>query len=572
MRTTDTPVDTPVDTVTVAGLLAAADAEVDGLLTGTLEAGYQARGHRGLMAMVKAAVVVVVHPGSAWRGDPAPVERAGRWLTDLEALQAPGGLFSSGDNLASPPDSAFTVADVAIVTDLLRRYDGPGLDGLRARLTAVLASAARALVTGGVHTPNHRWELASALARTGTLLDDDALLARARAWLAEGVDVDDDGLYSERSPNYAAHVSNPSLIALGGLLGRPDLHDVVHRDLHAQLDLTDPAGAIETVCSRRQDQNAPFPLGPFLGQLRWAAVRFDCPRCAGGAARAASSAGVDAVDVLAQQLLDPGLAAALPAHAPDDDAPPTRRYFRSAGLVMDHRPATGSRFVVYGGSDVPALRRIASGLACNPTFLRAALGGPAVESVRLSRDFFGLGPFRASTMSVSGDRVELREEVSASYYQPLDPTSRSGGAAWTLEHEGRFAAAMSFSERERDVVTLRTDVTVDLHDDGVDLTVTTDGPATGHALELALAPGGELSGVRDLGGDRFELTGGEARYTRDGRTLVVGPGHGSGHDQPAVYRPGEAYTFLGGTDALGGTRLYVTWRSPGTVSLRLRLA
>ncbi|WNB87084.1 hypothetical protein [Cellulomonas sp. ATA003] len=130
---------------------------------------------------------------------------------------------------------------------------------------------------------------------------------------------------------------------------------------------------------------------------------------------------------------------------------------------------------------------------------------------------------------------------------------------------------MSFSRRERDVVTLRTDVTVDLHDDGVDLTVTTDGPATGHALELALAPGGQISGARDLGDGRFELADGEARYTRDGRTLVVGPGFGSGLDRPAVYRPGEAYTFLGGTDALGGTRLYVTWRSPGTVTVRLRL-
>ncbi|WNB87083.1 hypothetical protein [Cellulomonas sp. ATA003] len=436
MRTTDTTrgtttsgtttIDGAVDTTAVTGLVAAADAEVEGLLSGRLEVGYRARGHRGLMAMVKAAVVVVLHPASTRCGDPAAVERAGRWLGDLEALQAPSGLFSSGDNLASPPDSAFTIADVAIVTDLLRRHDGRGLDALEARLTRVLASAAGALATGGVHTPNHRWELAGALARTGTLLGDDALLDRARAWLAEGVDVDDDGLYSERSPNYAAHVSNPSLTALGGLVGRPDLHDVVHRDLHAQLDLTDPAGAVETVHSRRQDQNAPFPLGPFLGQLRWAALRFHCARCASGAARAATSPGVDPVDVLAQQLLDPILAAALPPHTAADDVPPVRRHFASAGLLVDRRPTTGSRFVVYGGSDVPALGRIASGLACNPTFLRAALGGPAVESVRLSRDFFGLGPFRASTMSVAGDRVRLAEEVSASYYQPLEASSRTG--------------------------------------------------------------------------------------------------------------------------------------------------
>ena len=71
--------------------------------------------------------------------------------------------------------------------------------------------------------------------------------------------------------------------------------------------------------------------------------------------------------------------------------------------------------------------------------------GLAVGSVRLSREFFGLGPFRAQEMSVAGDRVLLHEEVSAAYYQPLPAASLRADGRYGLEHEGRFAAAMSAS-------------------------------------------------------------------------------------------------------------------------------
>jgi hypothetical protein len=519
-------------------------------------------GHRGVMRAVKKAVVLALHPDSPRAGDPTLVRTASERAAELEALQTADGLFAGGDNLASPPDSAFTINDAALTVRLLQCASWP--DDLGERLTDVLRAAAPALRAGGVHTPNHRWELAAALARCGVLLADPGLLDRAREWLAEGIDIDADGLYSERSPNYASRVSNPSLTILAGLLDRPGLHDLVHRNLHAQLDLTSRDGTVETVHSRRQDQHDPFPLGPFLGQLTRAALRHSCARCAGGARRAADAPGVDAVDVLAEQLLDPALADPLPAGT----APaPGRRLFRDARLLRETGPR--AELTVYGGSDVPAAGRIASGLACNPTFLRMHAGAVAVDSLRLSRDFFGLGPFRAAQMSVTGDRIVLRETVSAAYYQPLPRLDRRNDGGYDLEHEGRFAARMSFARRSRDPVTLTTTVEVLLRDDGADLTITTAGPGAAHALEIALSPGGDLTGAVPLGEGRFELVAGTATYTRGGAALQIGPGLGTGADRPPVYRPGEAYTVAGGTDALAGTRLYVTWRSPGTVCVRI---
>lgn len=548
--------------------LAARDRALDLESQGAAAAAERARGHRGLMAMVTAAVVA-----GADDADPRLEAAAGGWLGELEALQEPTGLFSSGDNLASPPDSAFTVSDGVLALTLLRRRSL--WPGVAERVEAVLRRALPALVTGGVHTPNHRWEIAGALAGLGALVDAPQAAERAREWLAEGIDVDADGIYSERSPNYAAYVSNPSLLTLAAALGRDDLTDVVHANLHAQLDLTTPDGVVETVHSRRQDQkHESFPLGPFLDQLaRFAA---GCARCRDATRRSASAEGVDPVHATARALLDDDVRAGLAAagRAAGDGEPGRaeagERWF--AGSRLLRRWSGDTWATVYGGSDVPASGRLASGLACNPTFLRTGLGGVGVRSARLSRDFFGLGPFRPTSAERDGDRVVLREQVSASYYQPLEAARRRDDGAYSLEFEGRFAASMAFSQRRRDVVRLKTEIALDLADDGVVLAITTHGLAAPHALELALPWDCAVHGADDLGDGRFHLVTGAADVVGPDATMHVEQPTGGDPGSPPVYRPGEAYEFLGGTDALAGPRLYLTWSSPGTTTVRIRRA
>ncbi|TNU72935.1 hypothetical protein FH969_14055 [Miniimonas arenae] len=565
-------------------------------------------GHRGVMAAVKAAVVATLVPdgeaayaatradgggaSAAPRADGYPVatvEAASRWLTRLEELQAPSGLFSSGDNLASPPDSAFTLTDVGLTLAVLRAV-GRWPDDLPERLEGVLRRALPAVTTGGVHTPNHRWEISGALARAGELLggsEGAAALARAQEWLTEGVDVDADGLYSERSPNYAAHVSNPSLLTLARTLDRADLRDVVHTNLHTLLDLATPDGRTETVHSRRQDQKSgPFPLGPFLGHV--AVFAEACERCRAAAAWVRDLPGVDPVDVLAHALVDADVAAGLALAAdaaPRSGATPTdlarralgegRRWWAGPRLLREWSAEGWT--LAYGGSDVPATGRVASGLACNPTFLRVARGDLEV-SVRLARDFFGLGPFRAQAAHPNEHGLALEESLAAGYYQPLPPALRRADADYRLEFEGRFAAAMAFSDRAVDLLHLTTRVSVavvpasetDLG--GVDLVIDTEGPATPHALELALSSDVRIDGAAPAGPDAVRLSGSDVAVSTGATVLTVDASPDGDDALPAVYSPGEAYEFLGGTDAVGGTRLYVTWSSPGTQRVALRFA
>lgn len=169
--------------------------------------------------------------------------------------------------------------------------------------------------------------------------------------------------------------------------------------------------------------------------------------------------------------------------------------------------------MVYGGSDVPEHRRIRSGLACNPTFLRLFAGAAVLDAVRLARGFFDLGPFRAAEMrQLADNRYQLTETLTAAYYQPLPKDRRRDDGDYRLVDDGRFSAAMAFPERPRDEVSHTTSVEVDLRDDGADLRIDISGPRVPWALELTFRPGGAPEGAVPLGDGRWYLTTGPMTY------------------------------------------------------------
>jgi hypothetical protein len=428
------------------------------------------------------------------------------------------------------------------------------------------------LLVGGVHTPNHRWEISAALARFHRTWPDTALRARAEEWLAEGIDIDSDGFYSERSPNYAAYVSNPALIVLGDVFDLPELHSLVERNLSLTLDLIRPDGSVETVQSRRQDQNGAYPLAPYLMPFRRFAIERNRADFAWAATKAARKGLADPETLLAEILLHPPLAEVMPTPV----APVDVRHTVTSRVSLASDVSPTRTLVTYGGSDYPDFRTIRSGLANNPTFARLFAGEAVLESIRLSRDFFGLGPFRAESFEVTGnDNAEspvayrLTERVSASYFQPLRPERHSAEGVYALTDDGRFSASMAFGERDTDTVTLTTTVLVRPTDFGAELEFTFDGPDVVWALELTFAPGGMVEGAEPLDDTKSHLVAGEGRYRVGPDAIRFGPGNGSSPDSPPVYRPGQDYSFLGGTDATTGNHVYITGRSPGTYVLRL---
>ncbi|MFG3288532.1 hypothetical protein ACGF3G_06940 [Streptomyces sp. NPDC048179] len=528
--------------------------------------------HRALARRVKVLVAAYRSPDSALHGSGQAVAAATTHLRALRAAQTATGLFAGGDNVQSPPDSAFTVNDVCDAHVLAAGAE-PALSEVTAALAEIARAATESLLTGGAHTPNHRWELCAALARLHRSFPDDRLLDRVDAWLAEGVDIDAEGLYSERSAVYASHVSNPSLLLLADVLGRADLRDAVERNLTATLDLIRPDGTVETVHSRRQDQHHPFPLAPYLPHYRLLAIRTGRGDLGRAALRAAAG-GIDDPTLLAETLLTPDLGRPLPA--PEPEPLHRERYFTTARLAS--RASTTAHSVLYGGSDVPGHRRIRSGLACNPTFLRLFAGDAVLDAVRLSRGFFDLGPFRAADMRQSADhRYRLTETLTAAYYQPLPPDRRRADGAYRITDEGRFSAAMAFPDRPTDEVSQTTRVDVDLRENGADLRIDISGPPVPWALELTFRPGGVPEGAAPIGDGRWCLTTGPMTYRAGADEIRVEAAVEAGEplagpDRTDVlrYDPGQDHTVVGGTDATTGNRVYIGGQGPQTLTVALR--
>lgn len=527
--------------------------------------------HRELMRRVKTLVSVAVSASvspasSPEAAPPGTVVTLRALLGELRRLQTPTGLFEGGDNVQSPPDSAFTINDACDVHHLLRDAVDPSLVDVRDALAALIRNATPPLLAGGVHTPNHRWEIGAALARIHRSFPDARLVARVDEWLAEGVDIDADGYYSERSPNYASAVSNPSLLAIAEILGRPELRRVVERNLELTLALIHPDRTVETLPSRRQDQGTRFPLALYAVPFRSLALSTGRGDFA-WAAELAVADGIDDPGMLTELLLHPALNEALPAM----QAPRREGTTVHPGVALAVHRGAAADTVAYGGSDYARHGRIRSGLANDPTFLRLFAGDAVLDSVRLSRTFFGLGPFRAEAFRTLPDgRIELRERVSARYYQPLAPDARRAGGDYAVTDDGRFSAAMSFPERTADDVALETTILVALHDDGADLEVTIDGPPSPWTLELAFRDGGTVDAPRRDRDGAHVLAGHRARYTRGGDAITVELDGIDPAADPAPYWPGEDYAFLSGTDAVGGVRLLVGGATPARFVVRLR--
>ncbi|MEU6250258.1 hypothetical protein [Glycomyces sp. NPDC047010] len=541
-----------------AAVTAAADALAREVLAGADALAASDPHHRQVMGAARTLVACAVNPASEFYGSAQAQTAALRLVEHLAGMQADNGLFD-GENFASPPDTAFTVNDLCDTYALLA-IAPEGLPDLKDALERIALAAAGPLRLGGLHTPNHRWELSSALAKLNRHWPDGRIAARIEEWLAEGVDIDADGWYSERSPNYALWVSNPALIALGEHLGRPALLDLVERSLKAVAAAALPDGTVETVHSRRQDQKGTIPLAPFLTQFRRFAIR----RGRGDFAAVAEGIGgiADPAAALTEILLEPDLAGPLPAAEP-----------RKAGTVVS--PGSGLAVArdgdfavtVYGGSDYAAHGRIRSGLATNPTFLRVFAGAAVLDSVRLSRDFFGLGPFRADGLAADGNTFLLREKASAAYYGPLPDGFRREDAVYDLADEGRFSASMDFAHRPAEPVALETRIEVTVGEREVAVKIEADPGRVRQVLELAFRDGGGLEGVRPVEGG-FEPEGTAAVYRHGADRISVEVDARGAFTRG--YHPGEDYTHLGGTDAAQGIRLYVPLPRSGRCTLVLR--
>ena len=170
----------------------------------------------------------------------------------------PSGCFDLlTTNFDSAPDTGFVVQAIAPVVFAAREQaaDDGGAAEIADALGELIQTAAPGMVAGGFHTPNHRWVLVAALAQAQALYPELEVSATVDAYLGEGIDINADGEYSERSTGVYNAVVNRALIRAANVLERPDLLEPVRRNLDLSYHLLHADATAVTSISKRQDRD-----------------------------------------------------------------------------------------------------------------------------------------------------------------------------------------------------------------------------------------------------------------------------------------------------------------------------
>ena len=452
-------------------------------------------------------------------------------IEHMERVQTPDGNFDLlVTNFNSPPDTAFITRNLANAACVAKRE---GAAEIHERMTPLLRRCGEGLVKGGVHTPNHRWVACAALAQLYDLFPEPAYKARAEEWLAETIDIDADGQYSEQSTTVYNPIVNDCLVTAAKKLSRPDLLEPVRRNLEAMMYLMHDNYEVVTEISHRQDRGAIGDMGRYWFCLRAMArqdndgrletiVRHFEPRNA-------------ALNLLLEfpELQTDGPA---PRPAPDDYA----KAFPHSRLVHVRRGRTSAMTILEGNSRFFAVRR----------------GDAVIEGGRFAAAFFGKGQFRPTRGVWRDGAFFMEQELKAGYYQPFGDgrTQPWGVEPWYALRPGRD---------ETEVCHLRYKTEIHEKPNGFDVRMTAEGTDwVPLAVEVNLRPGGKLNGVTAApdADDAFILESGHASYTLGADTLRFGPGKAE-----------TRYTQVRGADAkLAGPSVYITGYTPFDHTLEIR--
>lgn len=554
------PVNTAIDTGLMQRLIQANDQQAARLLQMTAQSPFSRRTGYDLATLTAAYCAA----GSRYYQNTTVVTALEKLAQQLLSVQAADGTVDIG-NLESPPDTAFLLEPVCAAASLLNQQQAAALQQVKADLKKFILKAGEALSTGGIHTPNHRWVVSAALARIHTLYPNAKYLDRINDWLDEGVFIDEDGNFPERSRNYAI-VEDGSLLTIARLLNRPRLLEPVRKNLEATYYYMEPDGDLVVNDSRRQDQYTAKTIVSYYPVYRYMAI-YD--RSGLFAAITQLIEGMKGFEeeilnrLLFTFLEDPLLQKELPAASP---LPLNyEKLFRQANLLRMRRgPVTATLF---GGVDWPLV--IASGRSNSPNFYAFRKGNAVLKYMRLSTSFFSTGYFYSEGIQKVGNSYVLHKKLDVPYYQPLLKNKRNAKGDYKLSPsiDDRFWNKMDFSNRPvSNVKTLQTTIRFSDKAGSNELLFEVSGqPGVAVTIELCFQEGGKLTGVAEGANQNFFLEQGMGEYTWGNDTIRFGPG--TVRHKTIINLEGERYSTHFGSLRTPGMHVYLTGVTPFSHSL-----
>ncbi len=450
----------------------------------------------GAAGIFEAAAAAYLCPGSRHFRTGDVAERIRLAAAHLRNQQHEDGTIDLlTTNFHSTPDLGFVVHPAANGALLASRNGAPELYSW---IEPFLRRAAGALIAGGIHTPNHRWVVCEALAQLNELMPDPRIVRRIDQWLAEGIDIDDDGQFDERSTAIYNPVTDKAFVVMAAKLRRRDLLDPVRSNLDAMLYLLHPDGEVVTDISRRQDLNARGDMTRY-----WFALRYLATTEGNGQYRSVLDMIEPRAISLPQLMAWPELQKPLPAAQPLPDN--YEKTFRTSGVVRIRRGSRSATLSLSGRSRFFSLRH----------------GQCVVQAVRFASAFFGKGQFVPQTWERIPRGWRLEQELRGPYYQPLDPPEQVAAGRW-----GEFRA----KRRQSEVMELRQSALIRETGRGFALELGSAGTnGVPLSVEVGLRGGGRVMNAREDSRfrDVFLLPSGHAEYRVGDSALRFGPGIGA---------------------------------------------
>jgi hypothetical protein len=408
----------------------------------------------------------------------------------LKMQHSDGTIDLLSTNFHSTPDTAFVLENIIPAYRFISAYNQSAIFKIQHLLKQFIIQAGEALTVGGIHTPNHRWVVCASLTRINELFPNEKYIKRINQWLAEHIDLDPDGQYTEKSTNGYSPIVNRSLITMSDGLNKPELLEAVKKNLIMTFYYVHPNGEVVTEASNRQDKGTIGNMHKYYHIYRYMALKFQDGTMASMCRLIEKTSTPEQLAGFLDIFLeDPGLWQELPPSKPL----PTKysREFPYSGVVRIRRENWDCTL-----------------LSNNTSWLTFHKGNAVLQAMRVATSFFGKGQFQANKILKNGNDWILQNELEGPYYQPLDPEK--------ISPDGDLEKMPRTLRKQSEIQKLSYKVTVREHQLGIEMEFDLSGTeGVPVSLELIFRPGGVLSGVNAIPNrkDAYLFSGQEGTYT-----------------------------------------------------------
>lgn len=504
------------------------------------ETGIARANHHSTPVYIAAWSAALVNPDSKYYHSEslaASLDLAAAFM--LNRQHADGTISLGSTNYNSPPDTGFVVGGVTQIYQLLAGHDWAVVKSIAAKLKLFLERTIPAMLTGGCHTPNHRWVITAALAQLYDIFKKPELLARADEWLAEGLDITADGEWTERSNGIYNAVSNIALYHTARVWNRPELLESVRRNLRMMVYLVHPSGEVVTDYSGRQDFGQTYDMATYYTIYRLMAAHDQDPVFAAMCDYAGTFIkhpdGVNN-NALLHVLLYPEVGEAIRdlerAELPDHYAcilnqhHPMNEHLSLIEAVGHHLKIQHSSMHLTFGAPVVRIREMDKSVTImpqTPSFFSLRHGKARLLGIKLSTSF-SPGIVKFDHLNVEDGIYRLGVTMEKGYNGPIPqqhlPLSAKGSVSpwYLLPHQIRPMTHLQTHELQVEIKQEASDWTIRIHSD--------EREDVFAQLTFILGNEGVVDGgdLQDAGEGKYFLKNGAMTYSVDEDRIEISPG------------------------------------------------